>query len=167
MPNVTTCSRCGNSPAHRVEVSVAIWNVAAADQPTATVLGADACAEHQEPILHVLFDHAVEMLREQAPLHAEAVALAEKRDRAGAALKVFNPIVAAAGRRADEFAAANPGKPAPAADTYIDGEHRARIIELTQECEETENARVSVIVKATAASDAIQAKLDKALKRKK
>lgn len=168
MPNVTTCSRCGKTPAHRVEISLAMWNVADAFNPTASILGAEACEADQEAVIKTLFDHVVEMLREQAPLHKRAIELSEKRDRADRALRTFTPVIEAAARKAAASAAdRSSDQPPKTADEFLEAEHRARIIELRDEIDAHESERVSVITQATDASDALQARLDKALKKKK
>lgn len=167
MPNVTTCSRDGKTPAHRVEISVAMWNVADPNNPTASILGADACAECQEPILKTLFEFSVEMLREQAPLHKRALELAEKRDRATRAMATFRPAIEGANRQAEKVAAENPRGARPTIDELLPEDIRTRKSELEKEIDAAETERASVIMQATDASDALQAKLDKALKKKK
>lgn len=156
MADVKACDRCGKSPAHRAEVSVAIWNIAEVDQPTATILGADTCASCQEATVDTLHKHAVEMLREQAPLHKKAIELRDRRDRAENAMRSIRPALDAARAAAER----NP-------DTVIDKQMVAREGELLEEIAAAESERLDVITQGTKSSDAIVSKMRKALKAKK
>lgn len=155
MADTKTCDRCGKTPAHRVEVSVAMWDVAEADQPTATMLGADSCAADQESTVQILFEHAVAMLREQAPLHAKAVKARDRRDVAENAMRSIRPALEA--QRA--AAAANP-------EAKVEDALTKREAELTEEIAAAETERVNILTQGTKSSDAIVAKMHKALRGK-
>lgn len=90
MATARTCDSCGQSPAHRIEASLAMWNVARADQPTANIQGADSCMSCQEHVIAVLQRAAMESLREQSGLHAAMIQAEEEREVAGEELRRFN-----------------------------------------------------------------------------
>lgn len=66
-----TCVKCGKNGANRIEVALSLWSVAEPDQPTTSVLGDDACEECQADVIETMQEHVREMMREQAPIHAE------------------------------------------------------------------------------------------------
>jgi uncharacterized protein YdiU (UPF0061 family) len=168
MAQVRTCERCGAIPAHRVEVSVAIWNVAGVDQPTATILGFDACAEHQEDIIDILVEYAKAMLREQAPIHAQVVGLEQQIDAAQAELHRLSPVVRAehakASKQVRAMGARGEATPDPA--TLIPEEIRAEVDGLSADVESLEGERAQILVDGTRKHDALMERLTAAVKSK-
>lgn len=151
-----TCVVCGASPANRVEVSLALWNVAEADQPTGIILADDACLKHQADVVDILQKHCVEMLREQAPLHAKAIAAGARRDKAEHAMRSIKPAL-------DAQRSARAAKP----DAEVDEKLITREGELAAEIADAERERLEVLTQGTKASDAIVAKMAKAFRAKK
>ena len=130
MANAKTCDACGQSPAHRIEVSVALWNVAREGSPTANIQGADACESCQEHVIGVLQRHAVEALREQVPIHLAMVQAEDARDAATRTWEEYKKVVAAehakASAKAEAYKGQHPGKPAPEPEALMDAEVRAK-----------------------------------------
>jgi hypothetical protein len=147
---------CGASPAHRVEASLALWNVAEADQPTGIILADDACLKHQADVVDILQEHCVEMLAGQAPLHAKAIAAGARRDKAEGAMRSIKPAL-------DAQRSARAAKP----DADVDEKLITREGELAEEIAAAEKERLDALTQGTKASDAIIAKMAKAFKAKK
>ena len=147
---------CGSAPAHPLEVALALWNVAEADQPTGVIFADDACEKHQEDVAGTLFDHAVLMLREQGPLHAKAIKARDRRDAADRAMRSIRPALDAQ-RAASALDEKN----------TIDPDLVKREGELAKEIADAEAERVDILTQGTKASDALVAKMKKALKAKK
>lgn len=89
------CVRCGKHPANRVEVELRLFNVAEVDQPTSVILGDDACESCQADVIGVIQKHAVEKMREQAPIHRDIVHLMHAIDDATAAAIAHRPVLEA------------------------------------------------------------------------
>ena len=156
-----TCVRCGSAPAHRVEASLALWNVAEEDQPTGIILADDACASCQEAVIGILQKHTVEMLREQAPKHAEIIKLAKERDDAQRAVNEHELLVKAdadkATAQADSFNAARGSKSAASPDQYRDQKIVDRHARLLAAVADKESKRIGLHQAATELSDKRQA----------
>lgn len=87
------CVRCGQAPANRIEVSLAMWSVAQDEMPTSASLGEDSCEHHQEEVITILEKHVREMLREQIPIHRQLMALSHERDAAQSLVDEHAPIL--------------------------------------------------------------------------
>lgn len=130
MADLTRCDICHRDPvaypAFRVEVGVAIWNVAKAGQPTGTVEAIDACEEHQEDAIKRLAEHAQETLREQVPFHVEIEKLNDAiGDATDAASSTAKAVLA------HEHANAGLKEPPPLPEE-LENEHRASLNELAK-----------------------------------
>lgn len=144
------CDRCRKSPAHRVEVSVALWNVVQADHPTATIVGADACVNCQADVIETLSSHATEMLREQIPIHREMMKASLDRDGAQGKFTALGPTLRA-------FADAGAEVPKGIAT------ERDAVLALIADAEDR---RIKIALHGTEVQDAATAKLVAALKKK-
>jgi hypothetical protein len=153
------CVRCGQAPAHRVEASLALWNVAEEDQPTGILLADDACQQHQAEVITVLQEHCVEMLREQAPIHQQLVKLGKERDSLQQQANEQDRLVRLDAEQAEAKAAEFNSSPARGtaaaaqADHYRSPEVIARLANLTAAARDKEAERLKKLEEGVLLSD--------------